>query len=163
MVQKYIAVLCAVLLFGATTPAFAGDYVNHNLLAKVRLSNVAFPALASSNVLPSKATFGSMAGSLAIAMAPPQSGQGQAQQAKPRSGELTTKGKVLKWVGIGLIAEGAFDAAYGAAILKDPCSGYSSGRCTSNYSTVRGTWLGASAGVAVVGVILLVKGLHSKQ
>jgi hypothetical protein len=77
---------------------------------------------------------------------------------------MSTKGKVFTWVGVGLIAEGGFDAAYGAAILKDPCSGVSGPyvTCTSNYSTVRGVWLGASAAVAAIGVIFLIKGLHSR-
>ena len=153
-----IAVLLAVMLFGATPPAFAGDYVNQNLLAKVRFSNLASPALASSKVLPSRVTFGSMTG---LAMAPPQSGQNPTPPAKSTSGGLTTKGKVFTWVGIGLIGSGVAEAAYGAAVLKDPCSGRRS--CTSNYSTVRGTWLGMCGASVVVGAILLVKGLRSKQ
>jgi hypothetical protein len=78
---------------------------------------------------------------------------------------LTTKGKIFTWVGVGLIAEAGFDAAYGAAILKDPCKGLSGPyvTCTSNFSTVRDVYFGLAAGVAAIGVIFLIKGLHSRQ
>lgn len=161
MVQKYIAVIVVILLVGATSPAFAGEFVNQSLIAKVRLANLPSPVLPSAKMVSPRVTLSNMAGT--VAMAPPQSGQGPAPEKKSGSGELTTKGKVFKWVGIGLIAEGGFDAAYGAAILKDPCSDFKGFSCTSNYSTVRGAWLGASAGVAIVGVIFLIKGLHSRQ
>ncbi|MCL4488911.1 MAG: hypothetical protein M1570_12375 [Chloroflexi bacterium] len=167
MVQKYIAVLLVLMLTGLTTPAFAQDFVNHNLLPKrFSVSTLASSGLASSKAVPTRAALGK----LGVAWAPPQAGQGQGQATKSNSGGLTTKGKVLTWVGVGLLAESGFNAAYGAAILKDPCGGVKSVSvpgysysCTSNYSTVRGIWFGASAAVAVTGVILLVKGLHNRQ
>ena len=128
MVQKYIAVLLVLTTLGLTSPCLAGDFANLTPLLQTRLANLT----------PPRATLGSLTGGLAFA--PPQSGQPsqpgqpQAQAAPSGSGGMSTKGKVFTWVGVGLIAEGGFDAAYGAAILKDPCSGVSGPyvTCTSN-------------------------------
>jgi hypothetical protein len=158
MVQKYIAAILVFTVLGLTPPAFAGDFVNSKLLPKrFPASNLTSSALANPQIVPSRTTFGNLAGS--VALAPPQSGG--ASQAK--SGGLTTKGKVFTIVGIGLMAEGALSGAYGAAILSDPCAGYRSGSCTSNYNTVRATYFGICAASVVVGAIFLIKGLHSRE
>lgn len=152
MVRNYIALITIVALLGFCLPVMAGDLVSPNLLPN--------SSMAVRHNIP--ATIGAFS----MPEGTPQAGQAPSTTPAPASsssGELTTKGKVLKWVGIGLMAEGALDGVYGVAILSDPCKDFPSGTCTSNYSTVRGAYLGACAGVVAVGAILLVKGLHSKM
>jgi hypothetical protein len=163
VVQKYIAAVVVLVLLSLNAPAFAGEFVNRNLPSnRVPLFSLAPTTAVDSSVLIPRAALGNLG---VFAVAPPQSGQGQTPASKPKTGALTTKGRVFKWVGIGLMAEGAFSGLYGAAVLSDPCSGMS-GRyvsCTSNYTTVRATWFGICAASVVTGAILLVKGLHSRE
>jgi hypothetical protein len=137
-------------MLGFVTPCMAGDFSNSAPMAQTHLVNPKF--------IPQRGAYSNLAG--ALAFAPPQTPQAQAAPAS--TGELSTGGKIMKWVGIGLMAEGAGLATYGA-VLSDPCKGFSSGICTSNYSTVRGTYLGAGGASIVIGAILLIKGLHKKN
>src|ERR1017187_6955757 len=112
MVQKYIAALLVFTILGFVTPCMAGDFTNSTPLLQTHLVN---PKL-----IPQRASLGNLAGGLAFA--PPQTPL--AQPAPSHKGELTTGGKVMKWVGIGLMIEGAGTAAYGATV-SDPCKGLS--------------------------------------
>ena len=158
MVQKYIAVLLVLTTLGITSPCMAGDFANLRPLMQTRLVSLT----------PHRATLGSMAGGLAFA--PPQSGQSgqpQAQAARSNSGELTTGGKVMKWIGIGLIASGVAEAALGALAFKDDkvCAGsgsYSYCATTDNSSVRKFYYAGGGASVGI-GAILLLVGLHKKQ
>jgi hypothetical protein len=94
---------------------------------------------------------------------PPQTPQTpQATPAKSSKGELTTAGKVMKWVGIGLIGEGALTMGLGAATASSDCSanGLGGTNCTSDLKAVYYGMGGASIGV---GVVLLLVGLHKRQ
>jgi hypothetical protein len=152
MVQKYIAALLVLTVLGFVTPCMAGDFTNSTPLTQTHLINL--------NSINHRAALGNLAGGLAFA--PPQTPQ--AQKAAPaKTGELTTGGKIMKWVGIGLMAEGAGVVAYGATI-KDPCSAYGPGYiCTSNYTTVRATSFAAGGASIGIGAVLLIIGLHKKN
>jgi hypothetical protein len=144
MVQKYIAAILVLTLLGLATPAMAGDLVNPNLI-------------------PKRPTYAGLAPGLAFS--PQQtSPSAPGTPAKSGSGELTTAGKVMKWVGIGLIASGGAETIY-AATIKDPCAGISGPyvSCTSNYSTVRAVYYGSGGASIGVGAILLIVGLHKKM
>ena len=152
MVQKYIAALLVLTMLGLATPCLAADFANPAPLLQAHLVNPKF--------IPQRASFGSLAGSLAFA--PPQSPQGQAL--KPSSRSLTTAGKVMKWIGIGLMISGGAEAGYGA-IVKDPCSGLSGPylTCTSNYTTVRTVYFAAGGASVGIGAVLLLVGLRKKE
>ena len=162
MVQKYIAVFLVFMLSSLTAaPAFAGDYTNAKLLPhRLPMAGSASAALASSTALPPRTTFNEVVG--ALAFAPQQPGQPQPQPASPTKGELTTAGKVMKWVGIGLIGAGAADIAVGAAISNtNTCAGVSN--CI-NINGVARTVYYASGGVSIgVGAVLLIVGLHKRE
>src|ERR1017187_2264642 len=86
MVQKYIAALLVFTILGFVTPCMAGDFTNSTPLLQTHLVN---PKL-----IPQRASLGNLAGGLAFA--PPQTPL--AQPAPSHKGELTTGGKVMKWV-----------------------------------------------------------------
>jgi len=169
VVQKYIALILALMLSGLTAaPAFAGDYMNLKLLPhRIPFAESASSALASSAALPPRTTFSEMAG--ALAFAPPQTGQGQPAQpappappAQPAKKELTTKGKIMKWVGIGLMASGGIDIAAGAAVSgSSSCNGNS--YCTTVNSVSKGIYYGSGGACIGVGAILLIFGLRNRE
>lgn len=149
MVQRYIAALLILTLLVLATPVWAGDYVNPKFL-------------------PPKATYSRLARNFALAM--PQSGQqsppaGQAQQSQPGSKRsLTTTGKVLKWVGIGLMAEGALTIGLGEAVYKgNGCAASYSGSCGLDNSDARNIYRGVGGASIGTGLVLLLVGLSKKQ
>ena len=162
MVQKYIAVFLVFMLSSmAAAPAFAGDYTNTKLLPhRLPLSVSASAALATSAAIPARTTFSEMAGTLAFA--PQQPGQPQPQATSPSKGELTTAGKVMKWVGIALMAGGAADVAAGAVVSNsNSCAG--SSNCLDLGSIARPVYY-ASGGVSIgIGAVLLIVGLHKRE
>jgi hypothetical protein len=154
MVQKYISMIVVLLLLGFTMPAFAGDYVNPNLLPN-RL-----PLTASvSSSLAGRVTL-----TPGLAFAPPQAGQSQ-QTPAPQNPPVKGKGggsKVYKVVGIVMMGAGSALIARGA-VLSDPCKGLNGPYvlCTSNYTTVRAASFGVGGGLAGGGLILFLHGRHA--
>jgi len=140
MIQKCIALFLVTTMFGMTLPAFAGEPVDPKLLP------------------PDPARF-----SLAprgIVFAPPQSGQqpaSQPPQSQPK--HLTTTGRVLKWVGVGLMGEGALTMGLGVAAASTDCYFWD----TSCTSTVKGVYYGMGGASIGVGAVLLLVGLHKKE
>jgi hypothetical protein len=140
MLKKCISISLVIAFLGTALPAFAGDMVDPK-------------------VLPAKpARFGLLHGS--IAFAPPRTGE-QTPNQPPQSQQkhLTTTGKILKWVGIGLMGEGALTMGLGAATASSECNGLGAS-CTGTLKNVYYGIGGASIGV---GAVLLVIGLHKKE
>ena len=155
MVQRYIAALLVLTMMGLATPCLAADFANPTPLLQTHLVNPKF--------IPQRASFGSLAGSLAFA--PPQTAQGQPTKSSNRS--LTTAGKVMKWIGIGLMISGAAEVAVGAAAFKNDkvCAGSGSySYCAStDYSGVRNAYYVSGGASIGIGAVLLLVGLRKKD
>lgn len=106
-----------------------------------------------------------------FALATPQSGQesrspsGQPQPGQqPAKRSLTTTGKVLKWVGIGLIAEGGLTIGLGEAVYKgNGCASGSGSSCILDNSDLRNVYRGIGGASIGTGLVLLLVGLSKKQ
>jgi len=126
------------------SPLFAGDLVDPKLL----LQNPAPP---------------SPAGWLhaEIAFAPPWPAP-QQQPSRPANQpkQLTTTGKILKWVGVGLMGEGALTVGLGAAI---GASGECGGAYQVSCGTAKGVYYGVGGTSIGVGLVLFLVGIHKKQ
>ena len=170
MVQRYIAALLILMLLGVVTPAYAEEYVNPRLLPRRTQPLSTAPAtLASTRFRPSGATYSRAAGRFALALpqsgqeSPPQSGEPQpAQQSSKRS--LTTAGKVLKWVGIGLMAEGGLTIGVGEAVYKgNGCASGYGNSCILDNSDLRNVYRGIGGASIGVGIVLMLVGLSKKE
>lgn len=144
MVQKYVAVLLVMTMFGLACPAMAGDFVNPKLL-------------------PKRMTYGQIVGTIALS---PQTSQRPmatpGTPAKSSSGELTTGGKVMKWVGVGLMGGAALDAVYGGVIYKQAdniCGSYNVSGCSSG----KGMFFASAGVVGGIGLVLFLIGRTKKQ
>jgi len=148
MTQKYISVLVVMTLLAAASPVFAGELVNPNLLS----DKLALPALASSPAMAS-----------GVALALPQSSQSQLA-AHSGEGELTGKGKVFKWLGVGLMLGGGALIARGATV-SNPCNAFAGPGviCTSNYQAVRAASLGVGGASAGAGFIMFLRHNHYRE
>jgi hypothetical protein len=93
----------------------------------------------------------------------PDPGQATASGQKSSSGELTTAGKVLKWVGIGLMGAGGAEVAVGATAFKDSCYGSGIYSACTDYSPTRRIYYVSGAATAGIGAVLFLVGIHKKQ
>jgi hypothetical protein len=146
LVQKSIAGFLVATVLGTVSPVFAGDEPDPKFL------------------LPKPASFGLLHNYLPYA--PQQSGQQQPPSQPPQSQkkQLTTAGKVLKWVGVGLMAEGGLDFAVGAADANTTvCTSITNNNFCISGSTVRDVWFGLGGVTAGVGAILFFVGIHKTE
>lgn len=114
-------------------------------------------------LLPKPASFGLLHNYMPYA--PQQSGQ---QQPGPtpqnQKKQLTTAGKVLKWVGVGLMAEGGLDFAVGAADANTTvCTSTTNNTSCISGSTIRDVWFGLGGVTAGVGALLFFIGIHKTE
>lgn len=145
MIRKSIAVFLVATVLGMASPLFAGDEPDPKI------------------VLPKPVSFGLLHNY--VAYAPQQSGQQQQPSQPPQSQkkQLTTAGKVLKWVGIGLMGEGALDFAL-AGTANSTCSGLNAYNGTNSCTnTVRDVYFGAGGATIGVGALLFFIGIHKTQ
>jgi len=144
MIQKLIAVCLASILVGMASPLFAGELVDLKFV-------------------PNDPGAYSRTGWLhtGIAFAPPQTApQQQPSQPANQPKHLTTTGKILKWVGVGLMGEGALTVGLGAAVG-------AAGECGGTYQvscgTAKGVYYGIGGASIGVGLVLFLVGIHKKQ
>jgi hypothetical protein len=160
----------AVVLVGALpalcSPASAGDFVaqKFNVSAAGLGVTLGLRSISSEPGLPGS---GMQLGIASANAAFPSQAPTQQQPPQPASppppaqhGSLTTKGKVLKWVGVGLMGSGGLTAGLGAAE-------YSSSNCNSqiviNCSEVRTAVIATGAAIAGVGAVLFFIGIHNRE
>jgi hypothetical protein len=90
-----------------------------------------------------------------FAFAPQSSATSPGASSAPHTGDLSTKGKVFKWVGVGLMAVGGANIIRGA-ILSNPCNQFQGPGvfCSSNYSEVRAASFGFGGAAAGAGLFM---------
>jgi hypothetical protein len=147
MIRRCVALLLVSSLLGLCSPAIAGDLVSFRFTARQQDAKVAnFSTLLALPHTP---------GAFYI---PPPGQQQPSQPAPSQPKHLTTTGKVLKWVGIGLMAEGAVWVGLGAAV---------SNTCSQEYcispGLAKGVYYGIGGASIGTGAILLLVGLHKKE
>ena len=170
MAQRCIATLLVLTMLGSISPAMAGDFVNRKLIQ---------PSAATFNQLTGGLAFGtrlneSTASGLliprttvsqirgAVAMAPPQNPQPSQAPAQDQGSELTTAGKVMKWVGVGLMADGGLDVALGAAVYgNSSCSG--SSYCVDFNDATQKVMYGIGIAQIGAGLVLFLVGRTKKR
>ncbi len=144
MRSKALATCAVAALLGLVSPVFAADQPDPNF------------------VLPKLHTVGPMHNYVLFAPLPPgQQAAPAAPAAQNQRKQLTTAGKVLKWVGVGLMAEGGLDFALGAAASNTVCTNYNFS-CVGS-STVRDVYFGLGGVAAGVGAALFFVGIHKTQ
>lgn len=120
-----LAVGLAASLLGLVSPVFAGDQPDP----------LAQPKPVSLGILHNYTRFAPLPPGPAPAPDPQSSGK-----------QLTRTGRVLKWVGIGCMAQGGVDVVVGAATPGE-----------------RGPWIGTGIAFAAVGAVLFEIGIHKTQ
>jgi hypothetical protein len=148
MIRQCVAVVLVGALPAVCSPVFAGDFVAQRF-------NVSPAGLGVTlGIANAHAAFTSQA------PAQQQPPQPASPPPPPQHGSLTTKGKVLKWVGVGLMGSGGLTAGLGAAE-------YSSSNCNSqiviNCSEVRTAFIATGAAIAGVGAVLFFIGIHNRE
>ena len=139
MIHRLIAVSLVLVLVGTVTPLFAGDLVDPKLLP-----------WKTSVYRPFRIHTG-------MAFAPAQTAPvEQPTQTPAQRKQLTRAGRVLKWIGVGLMAEGALAIGVGAA---ESCSGGWDFGC----QTARKVYYGFGGVSAGVGAVLFFVGIHKKE
>jgi hypothetical protein len=161
MLREYVSVSLVLVLLGLGTPAFAGDFVNPNPLPRKL-------ALTALNAAPAMEPGVALNSGLAPAL--PQSGQIPGTQMEPaqasavRPAELTAKGRVFKWLGVGLMVGGAALMIRGAT-LSDPCNAFTGPGvfCTSNYTQIRAVSLGIGGASVGAGLLMFLRHNHYRE
>lgn len=168
MIRQYLALLLIGCLLGMCAPAFAGegDFVATTFVApqKKTVLVAGLGNMYSTSGLPNFTTRVERPRFAAFDL--PQSGQqqpGQSPASQPTAKQLTTAGKVMKWVGIGLMGEGALTMGLGAAEGSSASGACGAGAYQVSCGTVRGVYYGIGGVSIGVGAILLVVGLHKKE
>jgi hypothetical protein len=160
MIQKHVAILCALLLLGGTSSAFGAEYVNQNYFAKIRPSSVFSPPISGAQAFSSKVALGAISGRLAAFSPLPQGQQPSQTQSQPK--HLTGGGKAMVIVGIVLIVSGGLTAAAGK-LANSNNTGCGSGYGEVSCSTVSGVYYGLGGAQVVTGALLLVFGSRRKE
>lgn len=128
MRSNCLAAFLAASLLGLVTPVFAGDQPD--------------PFATSKPV-----SFGILHNHAAYAPLPPEPAPVPAPAPPQSSGkQLTRTGTVLKWVGVGCMAQGGLNIIVGAATPGE-----------------RGIWIGSGAAFAAVGAALFYIGIHKTE
>jgi hypothetical protein len=156
IIRQCVALLLVSSLLALCSPAIAGDLVSIRFTAPQHDTDVNM-YLASG--LPNFSTRAGLPGTRAAFYIPP-SGQQTPSQAPPgQPKHLTTTGKVLKWVGIGLMAEGAVVVGLGTSVIHS-CN---SGEICVDRGLAQGVYYGIGGASIATGVVLLIVGLHKKE
>lgn len=123
-----LAVWVAASMLGLISPAFAADQPDTNFK------------------LPIVTSFGILHNGAALAPLPPDPSPAPAPAPQSSGKQLTRTGRVLKWVGIGCMAQGGVDIIVGAAT-----------------PGARGPWIGTGVAFAAVGAVLYEVGIHKTE
>jgi hypothetical protein len=166
VIRQCVAVVLVGALPAVCSPALAGDFVaqRFNVSSAGLGVTLGLRSVSSEPGLPGPGTQLGIANANAAFTSPAPAPQQPPQPASPpppaQHGSLTTKGKVLKWVGVGLMGSGGLTAGLGAAE-------YSSGNCNSqiiiNCSEVRTAVIATGAAIAGVGAVLFFIGIHNRE
>jgi|SRR5579863_503540 len=164
MIRQCVSVVLVGAFLGLCSPAFAGDLVPTTSLAPDNIRSVSagfgHPHLTSALHLTSKLP--NFTPKIALpsgyAFGLPQSAQ-QPQSAPPK--QLTRTGKILTWVGVGLMGEGALTMGIGAAYgsIVSNCGPYA--YCDNGL--VQDTYLGIGAASLATGAVLFFIGRHKRE
>ena len=155
-IRQCVAVVLVGALPGLCSPVLAGDFIARTISIPPAGLGVTLGLGSGSPEA------GLPGGNAAFSFQSPDQQQPPQPASPPPSAQqrsLTTKGKVLKWVGVGLMGSGALTAGLGAAE-------FSSSNCSSyviNCSTARNVYLAAGGAIAGVGALLFLIGIHNKE
>ncbi|MGA2739287.1 MAG: hypothetical protein ABSG65_17840 [Bryobacteraceae bacterium] len=148
-IRQCVAIALVGALLGVCSPVLAGDFVPQ----KFNVSPAGLGVTLGLRSVPSGAN-------AAFSLQDPNQQPSRPPTPPPQQQRsLTTKGKVLKWVGVGLMGSGGLTAGLGAAE-------YSSGNCSSlviNCSELRTAFVATGAVIAGVGAVLFFIGIHNKE
>jgi hypothetical protein len=162
MIRQCVAILLVGSFLGLCTPVFAGDPTSIPLALPQRSTGAGtgfgHPHLTSGLHLTSDPS--RFAPKIALpngyAFGLPQSAQ---PQSSPQPKQLTRTGRILTWVGVGLMGEGALTMGIGAAYNSMNCGPYAS--CVDNSSV--DTYLSIGAVSLAAGAVLFFIGRHKRE
>lgn len=139
-IRRPFALLLIVTISAAFSPLFAADPAD------------------SKFVLPKPVPFGLMHNYVPYA---PQQAVPPATPPPSQKKQLTTAGKVMKWVGIGLMADGGASIGIGAAGGFSACATNSYASACSSLGS--GFWYGVGGAEVGVGALLFFLGIHKTE
>jgi hypothetical protein len=156
-IRQWVAVVLVGALPGLCSPVLAGDFIARTISIPPAGLGVTLGLGSGSPEA------GLPSGNAAFSFQAPDQQQPPQPASPPPPAQqrsLTTKGKVLKWVGVGLMGSGGLTAGLGAAEFSSSnCSPYSPISC----STARNVYLATGGAIAGVGALLFFIGIHNRE